>query len=98
MESCNWKTSSDAQKRVLEYLITKGILNGVDMKDGAREEFNKIEQELQMLYKKFDENLTDSTRKFAKVYKDKKWVKGLDTEFLASAAQKAVSQGYSMQR
>ncbi|XP_056175531.1 organellar oligopeptidase A, chloroplastic/mitochondrial-like [Syzygium oleosum] len=93
-ESPDWKILTDARKRVVEDQIRKGVLNEVALKDAKREEFNKIEQQLRKLCRKFDENIMDATRKFEKSITDKTKMEGLSPRELDLAAQTAVSKGY----
>ncbi|XP_048128508.1 organellar oligopeptidase A, chloroplastic/mitochondrial-like [Rhodamnia argentea] len=92
--SADWNMLSDAQKRVVENQIKKAVLNGVALEDGKREEFNQIEQELEKLSKKFDENVLDATKKFEKLITDKKDIEGLPATAVGLAAQTAVSKGH----
>ncbi|XP_048128506.1 organellar oligopeptidase A, chloroplastic/mitochondrial-like [Rhodamnia argentea] len=93
-ESADWNMLSDAQKRVVENQIKEAVLNGVALEDGKREEFNQIEQELEKLSKKFDENVLDATKKFEKLITDKKDIEGLPATAVGLAAQTAVSKGH----
>lgn len=93
-ESPDWNLLSDAQKRIVENQIKEAVLSGVALEDGKREEFNKIEQELEKLSKKFDENVLDATKKFEKKITDKKDIEGLPATALGLAAQTAVSKGH----
>eukprot|EP00262_Sarcandra_glabra_P021187 TRINITY_DN87_c0_g1_i1.p1 TRINITY_DN87_c0_g1~~TRINITY_DN87_c0_g1_i1.p1 ORF type:complete len:788 (+),score=146.39 TRINITY_DN87_c0_g1_i1:23-2386(+) len=93
-ESSSWQTLSDAQKRIVEAQIKEAVLNGVALEDDKRDQFNKIEQELEKLSKKFDENVLDATKKFEKLITDKKDIEGLPATALGLAAQTAVSKGH----
>ncbi|KAK4585034.1 hypothetical protein RGQ29_022626 [Quercus rubra] len=93
-ESPDWNTLSDARKRIVESQIKEAILNGVSLEDDKRDQFNKIEQELERLSQKFDENVLDATKKFEKLIKDKKEIEGLPATALGMAAQAAVSKGH----
>ncbi|XP_030528229.1 probable cytosolic oligopeptidase A [Rhodamnia argentea] len=93
-ESPDWNMLSDAQKRIVENQIKEAILNGVALEDGKREEFNQIEQELEKLSKKFDENVLDATKKFEKLITDQKDIEGLPATAVGLAAQTAVSKGH----
>ncbi|XP_047315714.1 probable cytosolic oligopeptidase A [Impatiens glandulifera] len=93
-ESSDWDTLSDARKRVVEAQIKDAVLSGVSLEDDKREEFNKIEQELSKLSRKFGENVLDATKKFEKVITDKKEIVGLPATALGLAAQTAVSKGH----
>lgn len=93
-ESPDWNTLSDARKRIVESQIKEAILNGVSLEDDKRDQFNKIEQELERLSQKFDENVLDATKKFEKLIKDKKEIEGLPATSLGMAAQAAVSKGH----
>ncbi|KAK2374041.1 Zincin metalloproteases family protein [Trifolium repens] len=92
-ESPDWKTLSDARKRIVESQIKEAVLNGVSLDDDKREQFNKIEQELERLSEKFGENVLDATKKFEKLITDKKEIDGLPATALGLAAQSAVSKG-----
>ncbi|KAI6699460.1 hypothetical protein NL676_013784 [Syzygium grande] len=93
-ESPDWNMLSDAQKRTVENQIKEAVLNGVALEDDKREEFNKIQQEIEKLSKKFDENVLDATKKFEKLITDKKDIEGLPATALGLAAQTAVSKGH----
>ncbi|KAL4644443.1 hypothetical protein ACB092_02G165700 [Castanea dentata] len=93
-ESPDWNTLSDARKRIVESQIKEAILNGVSLEDDKRDQFNKIEQELERLSQKFDENVLDATKKFEKLITDKKEIEGLPATALGMAAQAAVSKGH----
>ncbi|KAK4803539.1 hypothetical protein SAY86_003356 [Trapa natans] len=93
-DSPDWKTLSDARKRIVENQIKEAVLNGVSLEDDKRDQFNKVEQELEKLSKKFDENVLDATKKYEKLITDKKEIEGLPATALGLAAQTAVSKGY----
>ncbi|CAA7393959.1 unnamed protein product [Spirodela intermedia] len=93
-ESSSWSTLSDAHKRIVEAQIKEAVLNGVALEDAKREQFNKIEQELEKLSQKFSENVLDATKKFEKLIIDKKEIEGLPPSALGLAAQTAVSKGH----
>ncbi|CAJ2647291.1 unnamed protein product [Trifolium pratense] len=93
-DSPDWKTLSDARKRIVENQIKEAVLNGVSLDDDKREQFNKIEQELERLSVKFGENVLDATKKFEKLITDKKEIDGLPATALGLAAQSAVSKGH----
>ncbi|KAJ4840424.1 hypothetical protein Tsubulata_009264 [Turnera subulata] len=93
-ESPEWQSLSDARKRIVESQIKEAILNGVALEDDKREQFNKIEQELERLSQKFGENVLDATKKFEKLVTDKKEIEGLPATALGLAAQTAVSKGH----
>ncbi|KAJ1380194.1 Peptidyl-dipeptidase DCP [Sesbania bispinosa] len=93
-DSSHWQTLSDARKRIVENQIKEAVLNGVSLEDDKREQFNKIEQELERLSQKFGENVLDATKKFEKLITDKKEIEGLPATALGLAAQSAVSKGH----
>ncbi|CAN0865062.1 Organellar oligopeptidase A, chloroplastic/mitochondrial [Linum grandiflorum] len=93
-ESSQWKHLSGARRRIVEAQIKEAVLNGVALEDGKREEFNKVEQELERLSQKFDENVLDATKKFEKLVTDKKEIEGLPATALGLAAQTAVTKGH----
>ncbi|CAK7339753.1 unnamed protein product [Dovyalis caffra] len=94
-DSPRWLSLSDAQKRIVESQIKEAVLNGVALDDDKREQFNKIEQELERLSQKFAENVLDATKKFEKLITDKKDIEGLPATALGLAAQTAVSKGHT---
>ncbi|KAJ6327885.1 hypothetical protein OIU76_006423 [Salix suchowensis] len=94
-DSPQWSSLSDAQKRIVESQIKEAVLNGVALDDDKREQFNKIEQELERLSQKFGENVLDATKKFEKLITDKKDIEGLPATSLGLAAQTAVSKGHA---
>ncbi|KAL0460594.1 UNVERIFIED_CONTAM: Organellar oligopeptidase A, chloroplastic/mitochondrial [Sesamum latifolium] len=71
-ESSDWENLSDARKRVVEMKLKEAVLYGVSLEDAKRERFNEIEQELEKLAQKFEQNILDATKKFEKVITDKK--------------------------
>ncbi|CAI0430868.1 unnamed protein product [Linum tenue] len=93
-ESPEWQHLSDARKRIVEGQIKEAVLSGVALEDEKREEFNKVEQELERLSQKFDENVLDATKKFERLVTDKKEIEGLPATALGLAAQTAVSKGH----
>ncbi|XP_002270219.4 probable cytosolic oligopeptidase A isoform X2 [Vitis vinifera] len=93
-ESPEWQTLSDAQKRIVDSQIKQAVLSGVSLEDDKKEHFNKIQQELEKLSQKFEENVLDATKKFGKLITDKKDIEGLPATALGLAAQTAVSKGH----
>ncbi|CAH2073225.1 unnamed protein product [Thlaspi arvense] len=102
-ESPDWKTLSEARQRlicayygirVFSAQIKEAVLSGIALEDDKREEFNKIEQELEKLAHKFSENVLDATKKFEKLITDKKEIEGLPPSALGLFAQAAVSKGH----
>ncbi|KAL3618978.1 hypothetical protein CASFOL_037206 [Castilleja foliolosa] len=85
-KSSDWEALSDTRKRIVEAQLKEAVLNGVALEDDKREEFNKIEQELTKLSRKFRENVLDSTKMFEKLITDKKEIKGLSDTALGLAA------------
>ncbi|KAM0012130.1 putative oligopeptidase A [Helianthus debilis subsp. tardiflorus] len=93
-ESPDWEGLNDAQKRVVELSIKEAVLSGVSLEDSKRGEFNKIQQELTKLSRKFEENVFDATKKFEKLITNKKEIEGLPDTALGLAAQTASSKGH----
>ncbi|KAK7843841.1 organellar oligopeptidase a, partial [Quercus suber] len=93
-ESSSWESLSDAQKRIVEAQIRDAVLSGISLEDDRRQQFNEIEQELEKLAQKFEENVLDATKKYEKLVTDKKDIEGMPTTALAMAAQKAIAKGY----
>ncbi|XP_022879824.1 probable cytosolic oligopeptidase A isoform X2 [Olea europaea var. sylvestris] len=93
-ESPDWDTLSDAKKRIVESQIKDAVLTGIALEDDKREKFNKIEQELAKLSKKFGENVLDATKRFEKLITDKKDVEGLPATALGLTAKTAMSKGH----
>ncbi|MBA0804891.1 hypothetical protein Gohar_004447, partial [Gossypium harknessii] len=91
-ESPDWQSLSEARKRIVDAQIKEAVLNGVSLEDDKREQFNKIQQELERLSHKFSENVLDATKKFEKLVTDKKEIDGLPATALGLAAQTAVSK------
>ncbi|KAB5547460.1 hypothetical protein DKX38_010866 [Salix brachista] len=94
-DSPQWSSLSDAQRRIVESQIKEAVLSGVALDDDKREQFNKIEQELERLSQKFEENVLDATKKFEKLITDKKDIEGLPATSLGLAAQTAASRGHA---
>ncbi|CAN6805724.1 unnamed protein product [Brassica oleracea] len=93
-ESPDWNTLIEARQRLVEAQIKEAVLSGIALEDDKREEFNKIEQELEKLSHKFSENVLDATKKFEKLITDKKDIEGLPPSALGLFAQAAVSKGH----
>ncbi|XP_022554301.1 probable cytosolic oligopeptidase A [Brassica napus] len=93
-ESPDWNTLIEARQRLVEAQIKEAVLSGIALEDDKREEFNKIEQELEKLSHKFSENVLDATKKFEKLITDKKEIEGLPPSALGLFAQAAVSKGH----
>ncbi|KAL0370141.1 UNVERIFIED_CONTAM: Organellar oligopeptidase A, chloroplastic/mitochondrial [Sesamum angustifolium] len=93
-ESSDWENLSDARKRVVEIKLKEAVLYGVSLEDTKREHFNEIEQELEKLGQKFEQNILDATKKFERVITDKKEIEGLPLTTLAIAADTALLKGY----
>lgn len=89
-----WETLSEAQKRIVEVAIKEATLNGVALEGDAKERFNEIQQELEKLSLKFNENVLDATKSFEKLITDKKDIEGLPPTALGLAAQTAASKGH----
>ncbi|CDY65644.1 BnaAnng20860D [Brassica napus] len=89
-ESPDWSSLSEARQPQ----IKEAVLTGIALDDEKREEFNKIEQELEKLSHKFSENVLDATKKFEKLITDKKEMDGLPPSALGLFAQAAVSKGH----
>ncbi|KAL3849614.1 hypothetical protein ACJIZ3_011496 [Penstemon smallii] len=92
--SSDWESLSDARKRVVELKLKEAVLNGISLGHTKRERFNEIEQELEKLAQKFEENILDATKKFEKLIIDKREIKGLPMTTLAIAADMAIHKGY----
>ncbi|XP_047308624.1 organellar oligopeptidase A, chloroplastic/mitochondrial-like [Impatiens glandulifera] len=93
-ESPNWESLNDARKRVVEGQLKEAILTGVSLQGDEREHFNEIQQELEKLSQKFEENILDATKKYEKLILDEKEIEGLPAISRAIAAESAVSKGY----
>ncbi|KAH6774728.1 Zincin-like metalloproteases family protein [Perilla frutescens var. frutescens] len=93
-DSPDWGNLSEARKRVVDLKLKEAVLYGVSLEDNSRERFNEIEQELEKLAQKFEENILDATKKFEKVITDKKEIEGLPLTTLAIAAETAIVKGY----
>ncbi|CAN6810629.1 unnamed protein product [Brassica oleracea] len=102
-ESPDWNTLIEARQRLIcanngirlfSAQIKEAVLSGITLEDDKREEFNKIEQELEKLSHKFSENVLDATKKFEKLITDKKDIEGLPPSALGLFAQAAVSKGH----
>ncbi|XP_010518957.2 PREDICTED: probable cytosolic oligopeptidase A [Tarenaya hassleriana] len=93
-ESPDWQSLSGARKRIVEAQIKEAVLNGIALEDEKREQFNKIEQELEKLSHKFSENVLDATKNFEKLITDKNEIEGLPPTALGLFAQAAVSKGH----
>ncbi|MBA0819270.1 hypothetical protein Gohar_021683, partial [Gossypium harknessii] len=91
-ESLDWQSLNVAHKRIVDAQIKEVVLNGVSLENYKREQFNKIEQELERLSHKFSENVLDATKKFEKLIIDKKEIDGLPATTLGLAAQTTVSK------
>ncbi|KAL6577427.1 hypothetical protein OROMI_011703 [Orobanche minor] len=93
--SSDWVNLNCARKRVVEMKLKEAILCGVSLEDIERERFNEIEQELEKLAQKFEENILDATKNFHKLVTDREEIEGLSSTTLAMAAEMAISKmGY----
>ncbi|KAJ7947915.1 Oligopeptidase A [Quillaja saponaria] len=95
-DSSNWESLSVAQKRIVEAKIKEAVLNGISLEADKREKYNEIEQDLERLGQKFEENILDATKNFEKLITEKKDVEGLPATALAMAAKMALSKGYEV--
>ncbi|CAO2829498.1 unnamed protein product [Amaranthus hypochondriacus] len=93
-DSSDWSKLSEARRRIVEHQLKEAVLSGVALEDEKKDQFNKIQQELQRLSQKFDENVLDATKKFEKLVTDKNEIEGLPATALGLAAQTAVSKGH----
>ncbi|KAL4179930.1 hypothetical protein AMTRI_Chr13g122610 [Amborella trichopoda] len=93
-ESSSWQALSESRKRIVKAQIKEAVLNGVALDDEKREQFNKIQQELEKLSQKFSENALDATKKFELLITDEKEIEGLPATVLGLAAQTALSKGH----
>ncbi|XP_057528600.1 organellar oligopeptidase A, chloroplastic/mitochondrial [Amaranthus tricolor] len=93
-DSSNWSKLSEARRRIVENQLKEAVLSGVALEDEKKDQFNKIQQELQRLSQKFDENVLDATKKFERLVTDKNEIEGLPATALGLAAQTAVSKGH----
>ncbi|XP_057781894.1 organellar oligopeptidase A, chloroplastic/mitochondrial-like [Salvia miltiorrhiza] len=93
-DSLDWGKLSEARKRVVDLKLKEAVLYGVSLEDTSRERFNEIEQELEKLAQKFEENILDATKSFEKVITDKKEIEGLPLTTLTIAAEAAIVKGY----
>ncbi|KAL6563661.1 hypothetical protein OROGR_002620 [Orobanche gracilis] len=92
--SSDWVNLNGSRKRVVEMKLKEAIMCGVSLEDIERERFNEIEQELEKLAQKFEENILDATKNFHKLVTDRKEIEGLTLTTLAMAAEMAISKGY----
>ncbi|XP_073054885.1 organellar oligopeptidase A, chloroplastic/mitochondrial-like isoform X1 [Primulina eburnea] len=93
-DSSDWENLNDARKRVVLMKLKEAVLNGVSLDDSSRERFNEIEQELEKLGQKFEENILDATKNFEKLITDKKEIQGLPFTILTIASETAIRKGY----
>ena len=89
-----WGTLNEAQRLVVDNELRDFVLGGVALEGEAKEEFNKIQQELSQLSTDFSNNLLDATKAFKKLITDKSELEGLPDSSLALAAQRAKMEGH----
>ncbi|MDJ0702950.1 MAG: M3 family metallopeptidase [Leptolyngbyaceae cyanobacterium MO_188.B28] len=84
-----WSSLESAQQRIVESAIRDAELSGVGLTGEAREEFNRIQEELAELSTRFSNNVLDATQSFSLTLTDKRDVEGLPPSLLSLAAQTA---------
>ncbi|GJP76228.1 hypothetical protein CLOP_g6600, partial [Closterium sp. NIES-67] len=89
-----WASLSVAQKRVVESELTSAKTSGVALEGEAKEQFNRIQQEIAQLKTKFQNNVLDATKNFVRIVTDPADVAGLPPSALGLAAQAAVGKGH----
>ncbi|MEO0535560.1 MAG: M3 family metallopeptidase [Cyanobacteria bacterium P01_A01_bin.123] len=89
----DWQTLDPAQQRIVESAIRDAELSGVGLEGAAKEQFNKIQQELAELSTKFSNHVLDATKAFSLTLRDRDEVDGLPPSLLALTAQAAREAG-----
>ncbi|MCA9000542.1 MAG: M3 family metallopeptidase [Planctomycetes bacterium] len=85
-ESAGFANLDAGQKRAVECLLRDAELSGVALEGKAKEDFNRLQEELAALSTQFQNNVLDSTKAFTLDLTDKEDVDGLPPSALALAA------------
>ena len=91
--SQGWVDLESAQRRIVESALREAELSGVGLAGEAREQFNRIQEELADLSTRFSNNVLDATQAFSLILTDNHEVEGLPHSLLSLAAQTARTSG-----
>lgn len=88
---------NQAQHKIIEDELRDFRLSGIDLPEDNKKRFAEIQQELALLFSKFDENLLDATHKWHLLITDINELKGLPPHTIAlakSAAEQNNQEGW----
>lgn len=83
------------QNKLLDKYYKGFVRGGVNLKNGKKEEFRKINEELSILSVQFGENVLKETNKFELVIDNKEDLDGLSETIIAGASEAAKEKGYN---
>jgi len=92
-KSEDYKTLSQAQRRIIDHALRDFRLSGIELDEGSKKQFKEIQQKLARLQTKFEENVLDATHAWKKHITDRQLLTGLPETALALAAQNAQREG-----
>ena len=92
-KSDEYKTLSQAQRRIIEHALRDFRLAGIGLDAGSKKQFKEIQQRLTQIQTKFEENVLDATHAWKKHVTDRQLLAGLPETALALAAQNAHRDG-----
>jgi oligopeptidase A len=92
-KSNEYKTLSQAQRRIIDHALRDFRLSGIELDEGSKKQFKEIQQKLARLQTKFEENVLDATHAWKKHITDRQLLTGLPETVLALAAQNAQREG-----
>jgi len=91
-DSAEYKTLSDAQRKVIDNSIRDFRLSGIDLPDDAKKRFGDIKKRQSELSNKFSNNVLDATQGWYKHFTSADQLPGLPATALNSAAGAAKSK------
>lgn len=92
-KSDEYKTLSQAQRRIIEHALRDFRLAGIELGAESKKQFKEIQQKLARLQAQFEENVLDATHAWKKHVTDRQLLAGLPETALALAVQNAHSEG-----
>src|SRR3972149_8284913 len=92
-KSDEYKTLSQAQRRIIDHALRDFRLAGIELEAGAKKQCKEIQQKLARLQAQFEENVLDATHAWKKHITDRQLLAGLPETALALAAQNAHREG-----
>ncbi len=93
-ESAEAKTLAPIYQRNIEETCDGFINSGANLEADKKEEFSKIQSELNLKTQKFSENVLDSTNSWELVLEDRSRLKGLPDSAIEAAKADALAKGF----